>query len=149
MAGGKPWTQEEIDLLLDMVRQGRGAEEIFKSGKFLGWSFRSIDTAVKRLSIAPQAKKVFAPQVGEAEIVGLETIVKRYLDAFNKICDLEQYDKSDLERFRIIFMAAWKYRDLFREYQEMERVEARIEELERKMAELQAKKKGSEVPSAA
>jgi hypothetical protein len=85
-------------------------------------TFRSIDNAIKRLSIAPQAKKVFAPQVGEAEIVGLETIVKRYLDAFNKICDLEEYDKLDLERFRIIFMATWKCRELFREYQEMEKV---------------------------
>jgi len=91
-----------------MVRGGMGAEEAFKSGKFSGRTFRSVDVAVKRLFIVPQTKKSFVPQIREAEIVGLETIVKHYLDAFNKICGLEQYEKLDLERFRIIFAVAWK-----------------------------------------
>jgi len=85
-----------------------GAEGVFKWGKFSDRTFRSVDVAVKRLFIVPQTKKSFVPQIREAEFVGLEAIVKHCLDAFNKICDLEQYDKLDLEHFRIIFAAAWK-----------------------------------------
>ena len=83
-----------------------------------------------------QKKKSNGAQIREAEIVGLETIVARYVDAFNKICNLEKYDKADLERFRIIFQAAWKYRELFREYQKLEDLEARVESLEKLLAEV-------------
>jgi hypothetical protein len=145
MVRGKSWTEAEINSLLDMVHQGMSVDQIAKSGKFANRTSKAIEDAVSRLSFETRKKKSFGAQIREAEIVGLETVVKRYLDAFNKICDLEEYDKLDLERFRIIFMAAWKYRELFREYQEMEKVEARIEQLERTMAEIQAKQKGPQV----
>jgi len=93
-------------------------------------------------SLGYQNKKFFGQQIREAEIVGLESIVRRYVDAFNKICDLTEYDKQDLERFRIIFMAAWKYRALFADYERLKQVEDEIEELRRAVEEIKAQLKG-------
>jgi len=136
MAKGKRWTDEEMKLLMEMARDGKTVEEIIQSGKFPGRTHRAIENAVTRITFENQRKKSFGTQIREAEIVGLETIVARYVDAFNKICDLKEYDKADLERFRIIFQAAWKYRELFREYEKLEDLEARVESLEKLLAEI-------------
>ncbi|MBT0160799.1 hypothetical protein G4O51_12535 [Candidatus Bathyarchaeota archaeon A05DMB-2] len=136
MAKGKRWTDVEIQLLMEMVKEGKSENEIFQSGKFPNRTFMSIRNAVQRLTFGAQKKKSNGAQIREAEIVGLETIVARYVDAFNKICDLQKYDKADLERFRIIFQAAWKYRELFREYERWEDLEARVESLEKLLAEI-------------
>ena len=136
MARGKRWTEAETKLLMEMVKEDKSVEEIIKSGKFPNRTSMAIQNAVKRFSFDSQKKKFIDSQIREAEIVGLETIVARYVDAFNKICDLEKYDKADLERFRIIFQAAWKYRELFREYQKLEDLEARVESLEKLLAEV-------------
>ena len=136
MARGKRWTEAETKLLMEMVKEDKSVEEIIKSGKFPNRTSMAIQNAVKRFSFDSQKKKFIDSQIREAEIVGLETIVARYVDAFNKMCNLEKYDKADLERFRIIFQAAWKYRELFREYQKLEDLEARVESLEKLLAEV-------------
>ena len=136
MAKGKRWTDEEIKLLMEMVKDGKTVEEIIQSGKLPGRTHRAIENAVTRITFENQRKKSFGTQIREAEIVGLETIVARYVDAFNKICDLQKYDKADLERFRIIFQAAWKYRELFREYEKLEDLERRVQSLEKLLAEI-------------
>jgi len=136
MARGKRWPEAETKLLMEMVKEDKSVEEIIKSGKFPNRTSMAIQNAVKRFSFDSQKKKFIDSQIREAEIVGLETIVARYVDAFNKICDLKEYDKADLERFRIIFQAAWKYRELFREYQKLEDLEARVESLEKLLAEV-------------
>ena len=136
MARGKRWTEAETKLLMEMVKEDKSVEEIIKSGKFPNRTSMAIQNAVKRFSFDSQKKKFIDSQIREAEIVGLETIVARYVDAFNKICNLEKYDKADLERFRIIFQAAWKCRELFREYQKLEDLEARVESLEKLLAEV-------------
>ena len=136
MAKGKRWTDAEMKLLMEMVNEGKSVEEIMQSGMFPNRTFMAVQNAVKRLSFDSQKKKSFGGQIREAEIVGLETIVARYVDAFNKICDLTQYRKEDLERFRIIFQAAWKYRELFREYEKWEDLEARVKSLEKLLAEI-------------
>jgi len=136
MAKGKRWTDAEIQLLMQMVKEGKSVEQIVESGKFPNRTHRAIENAVSRLTFENQRKKSFGTQIREAEIVGLETIVARYVDAFNKICDLKEYDKTDLERFRIIFQAAWKYRELFREYEKLEDLEARVKSLEKLLAEV-------------
>jgi Arc/MetJ-type ribon-helix-helix transcriptional regulator len=136
MARGKRWTESEIKLLMEMVKEGKSIDEIIRSGKFPNRTSMAIQNAVKRLSFDSQKKIFIDGQIREAEIVGLETIVARYVDAFNKICDLTQYRKEDLERFRIIFQAAWKYRELFREYEKLEDLERRVKSLENLLAEI-------------
>ena len=136
MARGKRWTEAETKLLMEMVKEGKSVEDIIKSGKFPNRTHKAIEHAILRLSFGIRKEKSFGTQIREAEIVGLETIVARYVDAFNKICDLKEYDKADLERFRIIFQAAWKYRELFREYEKLEDLEARVKSLEKLLAEV-------------
>jgi hypothetical protein len=123
-----------------MIENGLSVEEIVKNGKFPGRTHEAIRMQIKRLtgSFVEQKKNFIVGQIREAEIVGLESIVKRYVDAFNKICDLTQYDKQDLERFRIIFMAAWKYRALFADYERLKQVESEIAELRRAVEEIKA-----------
>jgi len=75
-------------------------------------------------------------QIREAEIVDLETIVKRFVDAFNKICSMREYSKEDLERFRIIFSAARSYFDLYFRLEEFGEVKRRVERLEGLVARL-------------
>ena len=139
MARGKRWTPEENDLLREMIEKGMTSEDILKSGKFPNRTIMAIQNQMRRLgSFEIQRKKSFDSQIREAEIVGLESIVKRYVDAFNKICDKTDYDKVDLERFRIIFMAAWKYRALFAEYERLKQVEEEISELRKAVEEIKA-----------
>jgi len=139
MARGKRWTQEENDLLWEMIEKGMTSEDILKSGKFPNRTIMAIQNQMRRLgSFDIQRKKSFDSQIRETEIVGLESIVKRYVDAFNKICDKTDYDKVDLERFRIIFMAAWKYRALFVEYERLKQVEEEISELRKAVEEIKA-----------
>jgi len=62
----------------------------------------------------------------EAELVDLETVVKRFVDAFNKLCDLTDYDKADLERFRLIHTYARDYPALLAEHERLRQVEEAI-----------------------
>jgi len=136
---GKRWTEEENMLLLKMATEGLTIKEIYDSGKFPNRTPRSIENQLLRLgSFEYQKKKIFGTQIREAEIVGLDEIVKRYVDAFNQICDKTEFAKEELERFRIIFMAAWKYRDLFAEYERLRKVEEEISELRRALEEIKA-----------
>jgi len=138
MARGKRWTREENELLMRLVEKGMSAQEIFQSGKFSNRTVRAIDAQIKRLSIVSQKKKPIVPQIREAEIVGLDEIVKRYVDAFNQICREAEFTKEELERFRIIFMAAWRYRALFADYERLKQVEEEISELRKALEEIKA-----------
>lgn len=140
MVRGKRWTQEENEFLREMIEKGMSGEDILKSGKLPHRTIMAIQNQMRRLgSFDSQRKKSFDSQIRETEIVGLESIVKRYVDAFNKICDKTDYDKVDLERFRIIFMAAWKYRDLFAQYERVRRVEEQIKGLQKVVEEIKAR----------
>jgi len=141
MARGKPWTETENKLLTEMTQKGATLKEIIKSEKLPNRTPPAIQMQLSRLSKIVKQKNFTTQQIREAEIVGLDAIVKRYIDAFNKICDQTECKKEDLERFRIIFMAAWRYRDLFREYEKIEQVKARVEKLEQLVEQLRSEKK--------
>lgn len=79
---------------------------------------------------------MFGTQISKAEIPGFEDVLGHYVDAFNKLCEMTDYTREDLERIRLIFTAAWKYRELFREYEQLEDLEARVEKLEALLAEI-------------
>jgi len=138
---GKRWTEAENKLLIEMVKKDMSVQQIYESGKFPNRTYRSVDVQIKRLgSSVTQRKKFFVTQVGRAEIPDFDDVLARYVDAFNKLCETTEFSKEDLERFRIIFMAAWKYRELFREYEEFEEVKADVERLKEQMAQILAEK---------
>jgi hypothetical protein len=125
-----------------MIDKGFSLNDIIHSGKLEKRTPQAIAKQIERLGFVRQKKNFAVGQIREAEIVGLESIVKRYVDAFNKICDLTEYDKQDLERFRIIFMAAWKYRALFADYERLKQVENEIAELRKTVEEVKAQLAG-------
>jgi hypothetical protein len=70
----------------------------------------------------------------------MEKVVKLFTTAFEQICGLQEVDKLELQRFRIIFKAAKDYGPLLAGYEKWERIEKQIEELAAAVAELQAAK---------
>lgn len=143
MTKKKRWTEEENKLLQEMVQQGMTVQQIFDSGKFPSRTFMAIQNQLKGSSAhsTSQIKILLTSQISEAEIVGLESIVKRFVDAFNKICDLTECSKEDLERFRIIFAAARVYFDIYFKLQKFEEVEARVGRVEKLVEQLATAKK--------
>lgn len=129
MPRGRRWADAENRLLLEMVEQGMNAQQIYNSGKLPGRSLRAIETQIQRFPFETQKKKFFATQISEAEIPEFEEVLARYVDAFNKLCEMTEYSKEDLERIRLIFQAVWKYRELYREYERWEELKVRVEKL--------------------
>jgi len=132
------WSPTEIQMLREMVEQGLSADDIFKSGKFPERTHRAIDTEIRRLSIVAPHKNSDATHITEAGIVDLESFVKRYVDAFDKLCSLTDYDKADLERFRLIHTYARDYPALLAEHERLKQVEEGIAEINRRLTVLEA-----------
>ncbi|MEM2912535.1 MAG: hypothetical protein QW146_08535 [Candidatus Bathyarchaeia archaeon] len=148
MGRGKRWTETENTLLKEMVRQGMSIHEIFSSGRFSNRTLYAIQNQLKRLgaNLTRQKKKFMTNQISKAPIADYDEILAHYVDAFNKLCEKTEFTKEELERFRIIFMAAWKYREMFRSYEEIEKVKADVERLKETVAQLLAGEKSKEVP---
>lgn len=142
MGGGKRWGDVENKVLQEMVGEGLGVGEIVGSGKLQGRSPQAILKQVERLRLSSfvGVRKSFVGQIGKVDVPRFEEFVGRYVDAFNKLCGLEEFTRDDLERFRLIFMAAWKFRDLFKEYERIEEVENRVEKLEKLLQQLTAER---------
>jgi len=137
MARGKRWSLPEIKMLQEMVEQGLSSDQIFKSGKFPGRTHKAITLEVSRLGLIEAQKKSIGTQITEAGIVDLESFVKRYVDAFNKLCDLTEYDKADLERFRLIHTYARDYPALLAEHERLKQVEEAMVEINRRLEALE------------
>jgi len=150
MGRGKRWTDVENTLLLEMMQQGLSLEAIVKSGKFEGRTPQAIAKQMERLKLGcfvGQNRKSIVGQIGKAEIPEFEDVLARYIDAFNKLCEKTEITREDIERIRLIFQAAWKYRELYREYEKIEEIKARLDkinadiEMLKEMKEREAKAK--------
>ena len=142
MGRGKRWTQQENDLLMKLVKKGLTAEQIFQSGKFEGRTVRAIAKQIERLSIVRQRKKVIVRQIRPVDILTLEEVLKRFSDAYQQICEPKEFNKLELERFRIIFTAAKAYGPLLAEYERWVEVETRLARLEKMVEEISARQPG-------
>jgi hypothetical protein len=153
MGRGKRWSDVENGVLRELVGEGLSVGEIVMSGRLVGRSPQAIVKQMERLGLRGSSfvgvRKSFVGQIGRVEVPGFEEFVERYVDAFNKLCGLEEFSRDDLERFRLIFMAAWKFRDLFKEYERVKEVEVRVEKLEKLVEQLISEKKEEDVEQAA
>lgn len=133
MGRGKPWTDAENQLLLEMVSERLTPREIFESSKFPGRTQDSIRAQIQRLGGGSfvQTKHTAIVQTIEPDqnALTMEDIVKRFTSAFKQICALQEVDKLTLERFRIIFQVAKDYPALLKTYEKWEELEKRIEQL--------------------
>jgi hypothetical protein len=141
MARGKPWTDEEIKVLRELVEQGLSAQEIYESGKLPDRTYEAIRKQLNLGSIVATKQTAIVETIEPApDALSMEEVVKLFSTAFKQICDLQQVDKLTLERFRIIFQAAKDYGPLLSSFQRWEKIEKQIEELAAAVAELQAAK---------
>ena len=131
MGRGKRWTDAENMLLMEMAQQGLSLDAIVKSGRFEGRTPQAIAKQMERLKLGffVGQKKSVVGQISKAEIPEFQEVLARYVDAFNKLCEKAKITKEYLERIRLIFNAAWKYRELYREYEKWEEIKARIDKL--------------------
>ena len=141
MARGKPWTDEEIKLLMEMAEQGLSPQEIYDSGKLPDRTFQAI---VKQLNTFSSKVKTIPAAIVKtiepaSDVLSMDEIVKLFSTAFKQICGLQQVDKLSLERFRIIFQAAKDYGPLLKFYENWEAMEQRVKKIEELLAELQAR----------
>lgn len=126
----------------EMIEREMTADEIFKSGKFPGRTYRAIAKQIHILKsglIVPLNKKFIVPLIQPApQVLHPEEIIKRYCSAFKGICETAELTREELERFRIIFMAAWKYTDIYAEYERLKQIEEQMEEIRRRLEALEA-----------
>jgi len=138
MARGKRWSLPEVKMLQEMVEQGLSADQIFKSAKFPERTHDALRKQIERLAVSfVGQRKSSGGQITEGPIVDLESFVKRYVDAFNKLCDLTDYDKADLERFRLIHTYARDYPALLAEHERLKQVEEAMVEINRRLEALE------------
>ena len=141
MPRGPRWSPSEIKLLRKLAEKNMTSDEIFKSGKLPGRTHGAIRKQIERLGSFVGQKNSIVGQIRETEIVGIESFIKHYVDAFKKICALTEYNKTDLERFRLIFMAAWKYPEVFAAYEKVKQIEEGMEEIRKRLEILEAQAK--------
>jgi len=144
MARGKPWTEQEIGLLVEMTEQKMSPQQIYDSGELPGRTVRAIEKQQKTLGSIVYTKptaivRTILPAKHE---LSMDEVVKRFTTAFKQICELQEVDKLTLERFRIIFQAAKDYGPLLKFYENWEVMEQRVAKVEELLAELQARKAG-------
>jgi len=140
-ARGKPWTDAESKLLMDMTAQGFNPQRIYDSGKLPGRTVSAIMKQLQRCSIVQTKPTAIVETIKPAkDALSMDEVVKRFTTAFKQICNSKEADKLALERFRIIFQAAKDYGPLLANYEKWEKIEKKIEELSAAVAELQATK---------
>jgi len=144
MARGKPWTDEEINLLKALREQRLNAQQIFESGKLPNRSYEAIRKQLKNLRSIVETKRTAIVEtiLPAKDALSMDDVVKRFTTAFKQICELKEVDKLTLERFRIIFQAAKDYGPLLKFYENWEVMEQRVAKIEELLAELQARKTG-------
>jgi TRAP-type uncharacterized transport system substrate-binding protein len=141
MARGKPWTEEEIQVLREMSKQGKNAQEIYESKKLPNRTYEAIRKQLNLgFLVATNRTAIVATIEPASDTLSMEKVLKLFSTAFEQACALQQVDKLVLERFRIIFQAAKDYGPLLAHYEKWEKIEKQIEELSAAVAELQAAK---------
>jgi hypothetical protein len=141
MARGKPWTDAEVNLLKEMAAARLSAQQIYDSGRLPGRTYQAIMRQLCGCTIVSARPSAIVSTIEPSkDALSMEKVVKLFTTAFEQICGLQEVDKLELQRFRIIFKAAKDYGPLLAGYEKWERIEKQIEELAAAVAELQAAK---------
>jgi cell fate (sporulation/competence/biofilm development) regulator YmcA (YheA/YmcA/DUF963 family) len=142
MARGKPWSDDENSMLLEMANHGMSPQEIYDSGKLPGRTFQAIVKQLNTFSSLVKTNRTVIVKTIEpaADALSMDEVVKLFSTAFKQICELEEVDKLTLERFRIIFQAAKDYAPLLSHYEEWEALKQRVEKIEKLLAEIKSQR---------
>ena len=93
-AGGKPWTDAENRLLLEMAEGGLNPQQIYDSGRFPERTVEAINKQLERCRFVATRQKTFVETIEPSEsALSMEDVVKLFSRAFEQICGLTEVDK--------------------------------------------------------
>ena len=100
-ARGKPWTDAELKLLMDMAAQGSNPQRIYDSGKLPGRTVSAIMKQLQRCSIVQTKPTAIVETIKPSQdALSMESVVKLFSTAFKQICGA---------RFNIQLLGSEKY----------------------------------------
>ena len=100
MARGKPWTDAELKLLMDMAAQGFNPQQIFDSGKLPGRTLRAIGKQAYCSIVRTFPTAIVHTIEPASDALSMEEVVRLFSTAFKQICGA---------RFNIQLLGSEKY----------------------------------------
>ena len=92
-ARGKPWTDAELKLLMDMATQGFNPQQIFDSGKLPGRTLRAIGKQAYCSIVRTFPTTIVHTIEPASDALSMEEVVRLFSTAFKQICGLTEVDK--------------------------------------------------------
>jgi hypothetical protein len=90
MARGKPWTDAENRLLLEMAEEGLNPQQSYDSGSFPERTVEAINKQLERRRLVVSRQKTFVETIEQASnALRMEEVVKLFSTAFEQICGLK------------------------------------------------------------
>jgi hypothetical protein len=99
-ARGKPWTDAELKLLMDMAAQGFNPQQIFDSGKLPGRTLRAIGKQAYCSIVRTFPTAIVHTIEPASDALSMEEVVRLFSRAFKQICGA---------RFNIQLLGSEKY----------------------------------------
>jgi len=94
MGRGKPWTDAENRLLLEMAEGCLNPQQIYDSGRFPERTVEAINKQLERCSFVVAGRKAFVETIESSEdVLSMEEVDKLFSTAFKQICGLTEVDK--------------------------------------------------------
>jgi hypothetical protein len=83
-------------------------------------------------------KKSVVGHVNAEDVTELDETIRRYVGTFRQICADREFSRDEIERFKALFQAASKYRELFLAHEEVRAVDQCLAETGEMVKALQA-----------
>jgi hypothetical protein len=95
MARGKPWTDAENRLLLEMAEEGLNPQQIYDSGSFLERTVEAINKQLERRRLVVSRQKTFVETIEPSvDALSMEKVVKLFSTAFEQIYGLSVVEQN-------------------------------------------------------
>ncbi|MFZ0965584.1 MAG: hypothetical protein WAN82_03035 [Candidatus Bathyarchaeia archaeon] len=101
-ARGKPWTDAELELLMDMAAQGFNPQRIFDSGKLPGRTLRAIGKQAYCSIVRTFPTAIVHTIEPASDALSMEEVVRFFSRAFEQICALKEVDKLVRETLSLV-----------------------------------------------
>jgi len=95
MARGKPWTDAENRLLLEMAEEGSNPQQIYDSGRLPERTYEAINKQLERRRLVVSRQKTFVETIEPSvDALSMEKVVKLFSTAFEQIYGLSVVEQN-------------------------------------------------------
>jgi len=95
MARGKPWTDAENRLLLEMAEEGLNPQQIYDSGRLPERTYEAINKQLERRRLVVSRQKTFVETIEPSvDALSMEKVVKLFSTAFEQIYGLSVVEQN-------------------------------------------------------